>query len=173
MGIILPTEFYRRDALEVAPELVGKIIVRTLGNGSELRERIAEVEVYRGTEDLGCHASKGRTPRTELLFGESGIMYVYLCYGMHWLMNVITGEKEQPQGILFRAGTVHDGPAKLTKYLHIDGSFNAQPLCGNPAVRIEDDGFRPAVRTAPRVGIDYAGEYWKNVKWRYIAEDSV
>lgn len=171
MGIFLAPEVFRRDALEVAPELVGKVIVRTLEDGTELRERIAEVEVYRGEEDLGCHASKGRTPRTELLFGESGIIYVYLCYGMHWLMNVITGEKDQPQGILFRAGAVHDGPAKLTKYLQIDGRFNGQPICGNSLVRIEDDGFRPALRTAPRVGIDYAGEYWKNVKWRYIAED--
>lgn len=164
-------EFYHRDALEVAPELVGKVAVRTLSDGTELRERIAEVEVYRGTEDLGCHASKGRTPRTELLFGKSGVIYVYLCYGMHWLMNVITGEPDQPQGILLRAGTVHNGPAKMTKYLQIDGSFNGQPICGNDRFRIEDDGFRTGIRTAPRVGIDYAGEYWKNVKWRYIAEE--
>ena len=148
----LNEEFFNRDALEVAPNLIGKIIARKLDDGTILRERIAETEVYRGEEDLGCHASKGRTKRTELLYGESGVIYVYLCYGMHWLMNVITGEREQPQGVLFRCGTVKNGPAKLTKYLQID------------------DGFRPKITTAPRVGIDYAGEYWKNVKWRYIAE---
>lgn len=164
-------DFFHRDALDVAPELVGKLIVRRLPDGTVLRERIAEVEVYRGEEDKGCHASKGRTKRTELLYGRSGIIYVYLCYGMHWLMNVITGELDQPQGILFRAGAKYDGPAKLTKYLQIDASFNGQPICGNESVWLEDDGRRPAVRTATRVGIDYAGEYWKNVKWRFIAEE--
>lgn len=166
----LNEEFFNRDALEVAPNLIGKIIARKLNDGTILRERIAETEVYRGEEDLGCHASKGRTKRTELLYGESGIIYVYLCYGMHWLMNVITGEREQPQGVLFRCGTVKNGPAKLTKYLQIDGSFNGEKICGNDRVWIEDDGFCPKITTAPRVGIDYAGEYWKNVKWRYIAE---
>lgn len=166
----LNEEFFNRDALEVAPNLIGKIIARKLDDGTILRERIAETEVYRGEEDLGCHASKGRTKRTELLYGESGIIYVYLCYGMHWLMNVITGEREQPQGVLFRCGTVKTGPAKLTKYLQIDGSFNGEKICGNDRVWIEDDGFRPKITTAPRVGIEYAGEYWKNVKWRYIAE---
>lgn len=169
MAIILDQDFFHRDALDVAPELVGKVLVRLLDDGTELRERIAETEVYRGEEDLGCHASKGRTKRTELLYGESGVIYVYLCYGMHWLMNVITGDKEQPQGVLFRCGDVHNGPAKLTKFLHVDGSFNGESFIGNSRIRIEDDGYRPAVRTAPRVGIDYAGEYWKNVEWRYIA----
>lgn len=167
----LDNNFFHRDCLTVAPELVGKILVRVLPDGTEIRERIAETEAYRGTEDLGCHASKGRTPRTELLFGESGIIYVYLCYGMHWLMNVITGDREQPQGVLLRAGAVHDGPAKMTKYLQIDGSFNGQRICGNSTVWIEDDGYRPKIRTAPRVGIDYAGDYWKNIEWRYIMED--
>ncbi|MBO5163279.1 MAG: DNA-3-methyladenine glycosylase [Ruminococcus sp.] len=170
MTEILTEDFFHRDALEVAPDLVGKIIARRLEDGTVIRERIAETEVYRGEEDLGCHASKGRTKRTEILYGESGVIYVYLCYGMHWLMNVITGEKEQPQGVLFRSGEVKNGPAKLTKYLQIDGSFNGEKLFGNERVWIEDDGTRPELITAPRVGIDYAGEYWKNVKWRYIAK---
>ncbi|MCM1132707.1 MAG: DNA-3-methyladenine glycosylase [Ruminococcus flavefaciens] len=168
--MVLTEKFFHRDAPEVAPELVGKIIVRTLDDGTEIRERIAEVEVYRGEEDKACHASKGRTKRTEILYGESGLIYVYLCYGMHWLMNVITGEKGQPQGILIRCGDVHNGPAKLTKYLQIDGSFNGEKICGNDKIRIEDDGFVAKIKTAPRVGIDYAGEYWRNKKWRYIAE---
>lgn len=170
MGKVLNEDFFHRDALEVAPELVGKIIARKLDDGTILRERIAETEVYRGEEDKGCHASRGRTKRTELLYGESGVIYVYLCYGMHWLMNVITGEKDQPQGVLFRCGEVRNGPAKLTKYLQIDGSFNGEKICGNDKVWIEDDGCRPKIKTAPRVGIDYAGEYWKDIKWRYIGE---
>lgn len=168
--MILTEEFFHRDALVVAPELVGKIIVRRLNDGTIIRERIAEVEVYRGEEDKACHASKGRTKRTEILYSESGLIYVYLCYGIHWLMNVITGEKEQPQGILIRCGDVHNGPAKLTKYLQIDGSFNGEKICGNDRIWIEDDGFSPEIKTAPRVGIDYAGDYWRDIKWRYIAE---
>lgn len=163
-------EFFDRDALEAAPELVGKILVHRLPDGTELRERIAETEAYRGEEDLACHASKGRTPRTELLYGESGIIYIYLCYGMHWLMNVITGEKDSPQGVLIRAGEVHNGPAKLTKALQIDGSCNGSPIYGSDEIWLEDDGFVPELKKAPRVGIDYAGDYWKNVEWRFIAK---
>ena len=165
----LTADFFRRDVLEVAPDLVGKIIVRRLDDGTELRERIAETEAYRGEEDKGCHASKGRTPRTEVLYGRSGSIYVYLCYGMHWLMNVITGETGQPQGVLIRAGEVHNGPAKLTKYLQVDGSFNGGDFSTSDKIWIEDDGFRPEIKTAPRVGIDYAGDYWKSSEWRYIA----
>ncbi|MBQ9807248.1 MAG: DNA-3-methyladenine glycosylase [Ruminococcus sp.] len=170
MAVKLTEEFFRRDALEVAPDLVGKVIVRRLEDGTLIRERIAETEAYRGEEDKGCHASKGRTKRTEVLYGESGVIYVYLCYGMHWLMNVITGEKDFPQGVLFRAGEVHDGPAKLTKYLQVDGSFNGGSMSSSPDIWIEDDGFRPDIETAPRVGIDYAGDYWKDVPWRFIAK---
>lgn len=170
MGIKLDKKFFHRDALAVAPELVGKLLVHRLPDGTKLRERIAETEVYCGEEDKACHASKGRTPRTELLYGECGIIYVYLCYGMHWLMNVITGERESPQGILLRAGEKYNGPAKLTKALKIDGSFNGVPIYGNGEVWIEDDGYSPKIRTAPRVGIDYAGEYWKSIEWRFIAE---
>ena len=75
----LDEAFFHRDCLEVAPDLVGKILVRRLPDGTILRERIAETEAYRGTEDLACHASKGRTPRTEMLYRESGVIYVYLC----------------------------------------------------------------------------------------------
>ena len=166
----LTADFFRRDVLEVAPDLVGKLIVRRLPDGSLLTERIAETEAYRAPEDLACHAAKGRTPRTELLFGESGRLYVYLCYGLHWLLNVVTGQEGQPQGVLIRAGEVHDGPAKLTKYLRITGELNGQPVCGNDQIWLEDDGCRPVIRTAPRVGIDYAGDFWKAVEWRFIAE---
>lgn len=166
----LERDFFDRDCLEVAPDLVGKILVHRLSDGTETRERIAETEAYRGEEDKACHASKGRTPRTELLYGESGIIYVYLCYGMHWLMNVITGENGQPQGVLIRAGEVHNGPAKLTKHLQIDGGFNGVPVFGNDEVWIEDDGYVPEIVTAPRVGIDYAGDYWKDIEWRFIAK---
>ncbi len=162
--------FFHRDCLEVAPDLVGKILVRRFSDGTELRERIAETEAYRGTEDLACHASKGRTPRTEMLYRESGVIYIYLCYGMHYLMNVNTGEKEQPQGVLFRAGVVHDGPAKLTKYLQVDKRFNGGSFLTCEELWVEDDGAPCTYHTDVRVGIDYAGEIWKNKPWRFILD---
>jgi len=164
----LDEKFYHRDCLEVAPDLVGKILVHKLSDGTEKRVRITETEAYRGTEDKACHASKGRTLRTELLYRESGIIYVYLCYGIHWLMNVITGEKEQPQGVLIRAGENFNGPAKLTKYLGIDKSFNGLSIVDNDSIWIEDDGYKPEIRTDKRVGIDYAGKEWADKLWRFI-----
>ena len=163
----LDYDFYHADCLEVAPMLVGKIIARRMDDGSILRLRITETEAYRGEEDKGCHASKGRTPRTELLYGESGIIYVYLCYGIHWLMNVITGEKDFPQGVLFRACREYEGPGRLTKYLSVDGSFNGQPLYGNDIIRIEDDGCKPEIVTLPRVGINYATPEYRDILWRF------
>lgn len=167
--MILDGKFFHRDCLEVAPDLVGKLIVRRLDNGEEISLRITETEAYRGTEDKACHAAKGRTPRTEILYGESGIIYVYLCYGIHWLMNVITGEVEQPQGVLIRACEGFEGPARLTKKLQIDKSFNNQHVDGNERLYFLDDGFKPQIRTDKRVGIDYAGEEWAAKPWRFCA----
>ena len=121
----LNRHFLSRPATELAPELIGKLLCRRSEEGI-LRYRIMETECYFGQEDTACHASKGKTERTRILFEKGGTSYVYLCYGMHWLMNVITGEPEQPQGVLIRAGAVHDGPAKLTKYLQIDKAFNGK-----------------------------------------------
>ena len=163
----LDKDFFNRDVLEVAPDLVGKVIVRKTKDG-EIRERIAETEAYRGEEDTACHASKGRTKRTEILYGESGIIYVYLCYGMHWLMNVITGDKDTPQGVLIRAGEKFNGPAKLTKALKIDKTFNGKPIYDNEEVWIEDDGYKCEIKTDYRVGIDYATKEYRYKPWRFI-----
>lgn len=163
----LDYDFFHRDCLETAPDLVGKIIAVRTADGDAIRLRITETEAYRSEEDTACHASKGRTKRTELLYGEAGVIYVYLCYGMHWLMNVITGEKDQPQGVLFRACEKYGGPAKLTKKLGINGEFNGQLLYGNPDVWIEDDGYVPEIITLPRVGINYATPEYRDILWRF------
>lgn len=163
----LDYDFYHMDCLDAAPKLVGKVIARRLDDGTVLRLRITETEAYRGEEDTACHASKGRTKRTELLYGEAGVIYVYLCYGMHWLMNVVTGEKDFPQAVLFRACEKYDGPAKLTKYLAVDGSFNGRKLYGNDKIWIEDDGYSPAIITLPRVGINYATPEYRDIPWRF------
>lgn len=175
---VLEKEFFGRDCLEVAPEICGKILCVRQSDGSVRRVRITEAEAYRGEEDTACHAHKGRTPRTELLYGESGVIYVYLCYGMHWLMNVITGEVDFPQGVLFRAGGVPldesgvvkklDGPAKLTKHLGISKAHNGQFLYGNADVWLEDDGSVFEIKTDVRVGIDYATEEYRLKQWRYV-----
>lgn len=165
----LSADFFSRDCLEVAPDLVGKIVVHRLADGTEHRVRILETEAYRGEEDLACHASKGRTKRTELLYGKSGVLYIYLCYGMHWLMNVVTGRDGEPQGVLLRAGEDCVGPARLTKRLGIDGTLHGTALSDcTEELWFEDDGQRFEIRTAPRVGVDYAGEYWAGRPWRFI-----
>lgn len=166
-NIILDDKFFHRDVLDVAPDLVGKLIVRTFNDGSEISLRITEAEAYRGEEDTACHASKGKTERTKILYGKAGTIYVYLCYGMHWLMNAVTGEEGQPQAVLFRACEVYNGPAKLTKKLGIDKSFNGDSFCENPRIRIEDDGYRPEITALPRVGIDYATPEYRDIPWRF------
>ena len=158
----LPYEFYHRHALEVAPELVGKILVC-----GETRLRISETEAYCGESDTACHASKGRTARTEVLYAQAGTIYVYLCYGMHWMMNVITGDVDDPQGVLIRACVDAPGPGRLTKKLGITKEYNRQNILTCPDLWIEDDGQRFAIETDKRVGIGYAAQEDQDRLWRF------
>ena len=119
----LQEAFYRRECLVVARELVGKVLVHQTAEGS-LRLRISETEAYCGEADTACHAHKGRTKRTEVLYRKAGTVYIYLCYGMHWLQNIVTGEAEDPQAVLIRACVDAPGPGKLTKKLGITGELN-------------------------------------------------
>ena len=163
--------FFRRDVLDVAPALVGQVICRRLPDGRVLRGRVTETEAYRGQEDLACHARMGRTRRNEMLYGEGGWSYVYLVYGLHWLFNVVTGEKDAPQGVLIRAlAPPLDGPAKWTKAFEITGAHNGLYLPESDKIWIEE-GNHPPVFTAPRVGIGYAAEPWKSMPWRFIAKE--
>lgn len=163
-------DFFRRDCLEVAPELVGKLLVRTLDDGTSLRLRVTETEAYRGEADTACHASKGRTKRTETLYAAAGIYYVYLCYGMHSLLNVVTGAENIPQAVLIRAcEKPYDGPGKLTKFLCVDRSFKNTSVCGG-RLYFEDDGERPSVIRLKRVGIDYATPEYRDILWRFKAD---
>lgn len=164
---VLQREFFTRDALTVAPELVGKTLVRTLPDGTELRAVIVETEAYRGEEDTACHAHKGRTRRTETLYKRGGTVYVYLCYGMHWMLNIVTGEAERPQAVLLRATSGENGPGKLTRALGITGDLNGADICACPSLRIEDEGIAPAVEALPRVGIEYASEEDRQRLWRF------
>ena len=163
----LGREFFLRDALEVAPELVGKTLVSSLPGAQERRLVITETEVYRGVEDSACHAHRGRTKRTEMLYRPGGAFYVYLCYGIHWLLNVITGPEDFPQGVLIRACEGFEGPGKLTKYLGITGAQNGIDICSSPLLRIEDEGRMVNITTDKRVGIAYAEEADRERLWRF------
>ena len=160
--------FYRRDVLKVAPELLGKFLVRKFDDGRLVKHLITEVEAYRGEEDLACHASKGKTQRTSTMYLPGGVLYIYLIYGMYWMMNIVTGPADHPQAVLIRGIEEYQGPGKLTRHLKIDKTFNGENLATSSRIWLEDNGLRPKYTTLPRVGVDYAGEYWKNVPWRYM-----
>ena len=159
-------DFYHRECLQVAKDLVGKVLVHKTPAG-EHRLRISETEAYCGEEDTACHAHKGRTKRTEVLYGQAGTIYVYLCYGMHWLLNVVTGEVDFPQAVLIRACVDAQGPGKLTKALGITGELNRGSVLGE-TLWIEDDGFVCEVGTDTRVGIGYASPEDQQKLWRFI-----
>ena len=110
----LSRDFFERDALEVAPDLLGKALVSHLPGLPQRRLIISETEVYRGEEDTACHAHRGRTRRTEPLYMAGGHFYIYLCYGIHWLLNAVTGPAGRPQGVLIRACRGYEGPGRLT-----------------------------------------------------------
>lgn len=163
----LGKDFYKDDALEIAPKLIGKWLVVKSDNKNHIKAQITEVEIYRGEEDTACHARFGRTKRSEILYKEGGIAYVYLCYGVHYLLNIVTSLEDYPQAILIRCVDGYEGPGKLTKHLGIDKSFNGLPLYENK-IWIEDDGNKYEFITEKRVGIDYATPYYRDIKWRYI-----
>lgn len=166
----LGREFFERDALVVAPELLGKALVTVTPEGAERRLVITETEAYRGEEDTACHAHRGRTKRTEMLYRGGGAVYVYLCYGIHWLMNAITGEEDRPQGVLIRACEGYPGPGRLTKALEVTGEFTGRPVdgCGELWFAARERDF--TLRTAERVGIGYATPEDQAKPWRFIAE---
>ena len=158
--------FFNRECLEVAEDLVGKVLVRKTDEG-EIKLRITETEAYLGESDTACHAHKGRTKRTEVMYGKAGTIYVYLCYGMHWLLNIVTGEEDDPQAVLIRACEGFEGPARLTKRLGITGEFNRKDITACEDFYIEDDGFKCEVKTLKRVGIGYASEEDQQKLWRF------
>jgi DNA-3-methyladenine glycosylase len=165
--IRLSRDFYIRDVLDAAPEVPGKNLVIKLSDGSLGRFKITEAEAYRGSDDRACHAFKGRTSRTEIMYHEGGRLYIYLIYGMYWMLNIVTGEKDDPQAILIRGVEEFPGPGKLTKSLGIDKSFYGEDLVTSERIWLEDPGMNFPVKYGPRIGIDYAGEYWKSRPWRY------
>lgn len=170
MGRIYNQDFFKRPAIELAPALVGVLLCRDI-DGTVVKRRITETECYMGEEDLACHASKGKTNRTAVLYEEGGICYVYLIYGMYNLLNIVSGKKDHPEAVLIRCCEGLNGPGKLSKFMQIDRSFNRESIITSNRIWLEEDGLKPNIVEKPRVGIDYAGEYWKNIPWRFCFVD--
>ena len=169
---ILPQSYFTRPTVTVARSLIGKYLVRVI-EGRSVAGRIVEVEAYVGPEDKACHASKGRTQRTDVMFGSGGIAYVYLIYGMYHCLNVVTEREGFPSAVLIRAieldGDLIDGPGKLCRALQIDRSLNRAELTSGESLWFEDRGEsvgRGSIEAHPRVGVDYAGE-WAKKPWRF------
>ncbi|MBN2613949.1 MAG: DNA-3-methyladenine glycosylase [Bacteroidales bacterium] len=162
----LGRDFFRQDVLSVAPLLLGKYIV-IINNGEPEKFIITEVEAYRGEDDLACHASKGRTNRNRIMYAVGGHVYVYFIYGMYWMLNIVTGEEDNPQAVLIRGINGYNGPGKLTRRLNIDDSFYGEDLVVSGRIWIENNEAEGEIVTGPRIGIDYAGEHWKNKPWRF------
>ncbi len=159
--------FFAQDAYTLAQQLIGKYICRCI-DGIITRHRITETECYIGTGDTACHAHKGKTARTAIMWAEGGVCYVYLCYGIHNMLNFVSGEENNPQAVLIRGVEGYNGPGKLTKALAVDRSFNGESLLTSDRIWLEDGEGIPYTAT-PRIGINYAEEKDRNALWRFVA----
>ena len=184
----LSRKFFEGPTLKVAMNLLGQVLVRKIGK-KEIRGIICETEAYVGEKDMACHASRGRTPRSEVLFWEAGRAYVYLIYGMHYCFNVVTEKKDFPSAVLIRGvipltknpeikskhaprfnlGGKILGPGRVCKFFKIDKKFHGQDLIGNKALWIERGSkiSGAKIKKGPRIGVDYAGA-WAKKPWRFL-----
>ncbi len=171
---ILTKKFFDRPTLQVAEELLGKYLVRQ--SGEIVRGyMITEVEAYDGFDDKASHAAKGLTERTQVMYGEPGVWYVYLVYGMHEMLNIVTREAGYPAAVLIRAVENISGPGKTTKMLGITRDLNKKKACRKSLLWIEDRAVeiaRGRILRSPRIGVAYAGEEWAGKKWRFILADA-
>ena len=165
--MILQKEYFSAPATELAPKLLGKYLCRKIED-KIVKYRISETECYFGEEDSACHAHKGRTARTDIMYKQGGNAYVYLCYGIHNLLNITTGEEGHPEAVLIRGVGNIIGPGRVTKALSVTRELNTKPLSIESGLWIEDDGAEVIYRTDKRVGIDYAAPVDRDRPWRYI-----
>lgn len=187
MMSIVDRRFYRHHTLWVARALLGKKLLRQI-NGLELTGMIVETEAYCGEKDSACHAHRGKTLRNAVMFGEPGHAYVYFTYGMHYMLNLVTEERNNPCAVLIRAilplsgmkemetrrkqkgPQLTNGPAKLCQAFGIDKSLNGWDLtCGKQLwvehyKKISDK----SIIATPRIGIDYARKEHRNALWRFL-----
>lgn len=186
----LTPDFFNRSAPQVAPDLLGCLLVR-VWEGQRMAGYIAEVEAYQGVDDQACHARAGRTARNAVMFGAPGRAYVYFTYGMHWMLNLVCEAEGVPAAVLIRAIQPAEGlslmrvlrpnlagkpgwlngPAKLTQALGIGRQQNGADVCSEESGLWVERGIsvpKEQVRALPRVGIGYAGEPWLSMPWRWL-----
>lgn len=169
----LTRAFFNRPTLTVAKKLLGKFLVHEIGRET-VSAMITETEAYCGPNDLASHASRGRTPRTEVMFGPPGHAYVYLIYGMYHCFNIVTGRDGYPTAVLIRAidAVGVNGPGKLCRYFKIDKTLNNEDLTISRKLWLEDRGIKikpSQIKRSPRIGVDYAGSY-KDKLWRFFLD---
>jgi len=169
-GKILNSSFFSRAAPVVARDLLGKYIVRKIGN-KKIVSMITETESYHGDDDLASHARHGKTKRTEVMYGPPGRFYVYLIYGMYSMLNIVTGKKNFPSAVLVRSVVDAVGPGRLTRFFNINKNINILEAAPKNGLWFEDRGVKVnknEILTTPRVGVDYAGPLWKEKEWRFV-----
>ena len=188
---ILGHDFYLNPVQQVARDLLGQRLVRTI-NGERIAGIILETEAYDGEKDQACHARSGKTERNRMMYEEGGRAYVYFTYGMHWMLNCVCGSAGYPAAVLIRSilptqnldfirqkrGKIAekhwcDGPAKLTKSLSIDSSLNGIDLCDpQSGLNIQKGLEIPEgiIQRTPRIGIPYSGEPWVSLPWRFVVQ---
>lgn len=162
--------FFERPAAKVARELIGKTLVRNLG-GVELKLAVTETEAYEGAHDLASHSSKGRTGRTEVMFGLAGRFYIYRIYGLHWMLNIVTGKVDEGAAVLIRGVEGISGPGRVAASLAIDQSFTGKEAARGTGLWFAEalpDARTPRILRTPRIGIDYAGPVWSQKKLRFV-----
>ena len=168
--IVKAKAFRSRKTVTIARRLLGKFLVRSTARGS-VAAMITEVEAYDGEHDRACHARNGRTARNAVMYAPGGIWYVYLCYGVHELLNLVTGPRGYPAAVLIRGIDGASGPGRLTRVLGIGRRLNGAACAQESGLWIEDRGVRVprrAITATPRIGVDYAGPVWARKPWRYV-----
>lgn len=177
----------RKNTVLIARWLLGRTLARRMPDGSVRRHVITETEAYHGESDLACHASKGRTARTEVMYRAGGVWYVYLCYGVHEMLNLVTGPADFPAAVLIRGVRGISGPGRLTRALGIGRALNGTPACapegGGGFARVCELWIeetpemrrvsRKQIHATPRIGVDYAGPDWSAKPWRFVLADKV
>lgn len=179
--MILKRSFYNKPTLDVARDLLGCVLVRKIGK-REIRAMITETEAYMGEDDLASHASRGRTPRTELMYGQAGHAYVYMIYGMYHCLNVVTEKKDFPAAVLIRAVSIEgveykktNGPGKLCKVLEINKELNGWDLTLGRKMWIEKAQIKndsKNIVASKRIGIDYA-KHCREYLWRFTLQEYI
>lgn len=174
--ILQNSHFNSKDTVSLARQLLGKHLVVASSNGGEpIALPITEAEAYDGPKDLACHASKGKTKRTEVMFGSAGAWYVYLIYGMYEMLNLVTGPVDYPAAILIRGVVGISGPGRLTKRLEIGRDLNGRMAAPSNGLHLEDRGLSfddAQVDITPRIGVAYAKE-WASKPYRFVVKKEV